>query len=149
MGLFFADDIIKPVISGADYLSDDGLETAVIISLFTDRRVPAAESPSDTGERRGWWGDLFPDVEGDQIGSKLWLSERSKMLNATLSKIETDASDSLQWMIDDSAAKDISVNASFVDGSNDTIAIEIEITRPDKDKDTFAFHWNAQDIKRA
>ena len=62
-----------------DLVGEDGFRTAVLISLFTDKRVELAELPAGETDRRGWVGDLLSDIEGDEIGSKLWLLERSNL----------------------------------------------------------------------
>lgn len=60
------------------------LETAVILALFTDRRVPD-EHPLAylaDGDPRGWWGDGV-DVRSEDgeepLGSLLWLLERAPL----------------------------------------------------------------------
>ncbi len=64
------------VVNG-DLAVDEGLRTAVIISLLTDRLADAdAVIPDGTRDRRGWWGDLVLDVPDappapDLIGSQL------------------------------------------------------------------------------
>jgi phage gp46-like protein len=64
----------------SDLASDHGLTTAVLLSLFTDRRAEDDDTPpsGDDSDRRGWWADEFAEVEGDKIGSRLWLLDRSK-----------------------------------------------------------------------
>ena len=50
---------------------EQGLASAVIISLFTDRRASVDDRLPDfnSTDRKGWWGDLAkPEVEGDEIG---------------------------------------------------------------------------------
>ena len=58
------------------------LKTAVVISLFTDRRVNEEDVPN--GElNRGYWGDMdLP--EGESLGSKLWLLKREKLTPETI-----------------------------------------------------------------
>ncbi len=60
--------------------TDEGLETAVTISLFTDARAGEADGVSTEQDPRGWWGSAFLSPEGD-IGSKLWLMFRNKLTN--------------------------------------------------------------------
>ena len=64
------------VIENDDLKIDEGLETAVLISLYTDARVSDEELPAEEAQKRGWWGDIYPDIPNDQIGSKLWLKAR-------------------------------------------------------------------------
>lgn len=47
-------------LNGSDLLTDNSIETAVIISLFTDRRAqPSDLIPDGSTDRRGWWADSF------------------------------------------------------------------------------------------
>ena len=61
----------------------DPLVQAVLISLFSWRR-----SNDDDGVqipyRKGWWGDTFSSISGDQIGSRLWLLQREKLTRETV-----------------------------------------------------------------
>lgn len=148
IGLFIVDNCIDIKIDGGDLASDDGLETAVLISLFSDRRASDEEVPFNE-DKRGYWGDLFNDDSADQLGSKLWLTDRSKVSLASLVKIETYAKDSLQWMIDDGVAVSISANAEFDQNSSSSILLAIEIEKPDDQKNRFKFFWDNQIIKRS
>lgn len=51
--------------------TDDGLRTAILISLFTDARALDDDVLPAPEDRRGWWGDAIPEIEGDIIGSRL------------------------------------------------------------------------------
>ncbi|EOM5101013.1 phage GP46 family protein [Escherichia coli] len=69
-------------LNGADLLTDNSLLTAVIISLFTDRRaLDSDEIPDGTRDRRGWWGDSFRERP---VGSRLWLLSREKTLSSVV-----------------------------------------------------------------
>ena len=71
-----AGDFDLSIVDG-DLLGDDGLMTAVTVSLFTDRLAreddPLPESmPGKEPDRRGWWGDLVRlDGRANPIGSRL------------------------------------------------------------------------------
>lgn len=134
------------VVSGNDLLADDGLETAVLLSLFLDRRAEPGDQLLDGTDRRGWWGDSVPVVEGDKIGSKLWLLDRSKALARTLTQAEGFARESLQWLIDDGVA---AVSATARDLTDDTWELAVVIERPQRDPAHFRFtaHWAAQENK--
>jgi len=114
-----------------DVESETGFVSAVIISLFTDRRAKIDDELPDPNnkDRRGWWGDLAsPDVEGDQIGSKLWLLERSKTTPDVLYKAKKYAEECLQWMIEDGHASKVEVETERQSTpGNDRLAIEIKI----------------------
>lgn len=125
-----------------DLATDEGLRTAVILSLFSDRRVDTEELPIEEKSRRGWWGDLFAEITGDQIGSRLWLLAREKRTTETRNKAEDYAAEALQWMLDDGIASDISVSADF--DSNGALAIQVLITKPNGDAVPFKFESNWQ-----
>lgn len=83
--------------------STEPLVRAVMISLFTWRRANADdELPGE--ERMGWWGDSFPPVDNDQIGSRLWLLSRAKLIPETPRRAKTYAEEALKWMVDDGIA---------------------------------------------
>lgn len=146
IGLFYENNIFDLKIENGDLKADDGLETAVIISLFTDQRVEVDELPQGQKSRRGWWGDLFPDFDGDQIGSKLWLLDSGKQLTSELPRYQRFAKNSLDWLIQDGVASDISVVATYPKIGQ--LLLEIEITRPSGENTSFDFIWDGQKIKR-
>ncbi len=116
---------------GPSLENDDGLETAVVLSLFTDRRADDADVvPDGTLNRRGWWGDSFPKVDGDKIGSKLWLLAREKQLPAVMERAKQYAKEALQWLIDDGIARAVTVNAEIV--RTGVLGLQIDIDRADK-----------------
>ena len=57
-------------------ISNLDLQTAILISLFTDAQASPDDMIQDgSGDPRGWWGDLG---SSKPIGSKLWLLGRAK-----------------------------------------------------------------------
>ncbi|MBI4800440.1 MAG: phage GP46 family protein [Desulfarculus sp.] len=93
-------------------LQDESLVTAIILSLFSNRRAKADDQlPFNDGDRQGWWGDLVPPVEGDQIGSRLWLLWREKSISLNLNRAREYAQEALQWLIDDGHARQVVVEA--------------------------------------
>lgn len=112
LALIYKDGIFDLDFAGT--VTDEGLRTAVIISLFSDRRANDADVlPDGTNDRRGWWGDVCPEVEGDLIGSRLWLLSRAKQTKANLRLAETYAREGLQWMLDDGEITYLAVTASY------------------------------------
>lgn len=79
---------------------ETSLIRAVVISLFTWRRA-ATDDPLDDDERFGWWGDSYPTIADDRIGSRLWLLRRVKLTTDTQRDAEFYAREALQWMLDD------------------------------------------------
>lgn len=129
-----------------DLLLDEGLQTAIVISLFTDKRCRVEELPSAETDRAGWWGDMFADLEGDQIGSKLWLLRREKQLPATLVRYEEYARESLQWLIDDGIATAVSVTASYPETGR--VDLVIAIQRPQGAVSfKYSLSWNAESAR--
>lgn len=72
----------------------------VEISLFTWRRAEG-DDPIDDDERYGWWGDSYPAVSNNKIGSRLWLLKRRKLTTETLLDAEHYIKEAMQWLIDD------------------------------------------------
>lgn len=131
--------------------NDPGLETAVVISLFTDRRAePDDELPVDAEDRRGWWGDVAPPmvngraVDGDRIGSRLWLLGREKQLQSVVERARQYVEEALSWMIEDGLCERIDVIAEIV--RTGVLGVGITIHRPNADAVTFKFDhaWTAQ-----
>jgi phage gp46-like protein len=117
-------------LAGADLATDDGLETAVIISLFTDRRAdPDDVIPDGTGDRRGWWADAWPTVDGDFIGSRLWLLAREKELPVVARRAEEYAEEALAWLLAEGVARAVRVTAEQV--RRGVLGLTIVIERPD------------------
>lgn len=137
------------ILEDGDLQSDKGLETAVTISLFTDARVTDEELPQGADSKRGWFGDMFPDVDGDKIGSKIWTLARSKRLTETLRRTEDYAKQALKWMIDDGIAQAVTAVASF-DGevSEGRWKLEVVITRPSGRDFKYKVLWDEQGIYR-
>lgn len=104
---------------------DGGLETPVFQSLFSDRRARPADREED---KRGWWGDDHARVDGDQIGSHLWLLRRQPLSAETIRRAQLYAEEALRWLQTDGLAKTIEVTAQRVD---DAIQLTVAITRPD------------------
>ena len=91
----------------------DPLVRAVIISLFTWRRAHDDDVLPNAGmSRMGWWGDSFPPVANDRIGSRLWLLARSKLTDSTAQQAQDYAEEALQWLIDDGVAARVDVSAT-------------------------------------
>lgn len=91
-----------------DLDDDAALRRAVEISLLTWRRAEA-DDPVDDAERYGYWGDSFPNVPGDRLGSRLWLLRRRRLDADTLRDAEYYIREALQWMLDDGAVTRLDV----------------------------------------
>lgn len=141
------DKVFNLEVANGDLSGDEGLETAVLISLFTDKRISDDELPTGETSKRGWWGDVFPNVDQDQIGSRLWLLERVKRTAETLRKSEDYIKEALNWLIEDGVAASIEVTSSY-DENNQLIAALL-IFRPGGRQSRFQMLWDKQELKAA
>lgn len=88
----------------ADFVLTGGLETAIVVSLFSDRRARSDEV-ADPMKRRGWDGDLVPDVPGDVHGSGLWLYEQRRLGPGDYNGVRMEAEAALAWMVGEGLAR--------------------------------------------
>ncbi|MFC3336896.1 phage GP46 family protein [Paracandidimonas soli] len=88
---------------------DDPLQRAVVISLFTWRRALPSDPVDD--DRCGWWGDSYPSVANDRIGSRLWLLRRRSLTAETVRDAQAYAEEALRWMVDDGVLLSVVVTA--------------------------------------
>lgn len=135
-------------ILNGDLEQDEGLETAVILSLFTNRRVTDEELPDGTTNKQGYWGDKYAQVNGDKMGSRLWTLERSKRLTETLRRAEDFAKEALQWLIEDGVATSIEASAVFAPGTTNAWILDIQIQRPPGRTSRYQVLWDKQELKR-
>lgn len=102
-------------LDGYDLKTEQGLRNNVMVSLFTDHRAePDDIIPDGTNDRRGYWGDSYPDVEGDKLGSRLWLLSREKETINVLQRAQEYAEEGLQWLLDDGVASAVNVTTERV-----------------------------------
>jgi phage gp46-like protein len=114
--------------------SDDrqsALTRAVLISLFTWRRA-LTDDPVDDDELFGWWGDSYPDIADDRIGSRLWLLRRVKLTDATQRDAEFYANEALRWLLDEGHAIAIEITSEKVDISR--LSLTVILTVPGGDR---------------
>ncbi len=137
VGLTWDSDLLEADFTFAnnDLVSDDGLRTAVLVSLFTDRRARDDDELPDTNlnDRRGWWGDKASSVdEEDEIGSRLWLLEREKTETEVVVRARQYTEEALQWMIDDGVAATVTVTAERAGTEgNDRLHLKVDIRKVD------------------
>ena len=97
--------------------SKAALHTAVILALFTDRRVPDDHPLRKYAgdDQRGWWGD-GEDIEAGQgegdLGSLLWVFERTILDEDIRKWVEAVALEALAPLIFQKAAVRIDATAS-------------------------------------
>ncbi len=123
-------------------IDGDGLQTAVIVSLFTDRRVEPEELPPGESDRRGWWGDVLNRDAGALRGSRLWLLRREKRTPEVLQRARAYAEEALAWLVDVGAAGAVHVAAAWL-GELLALGITIDL------RDGTSREWQFQDVLRA
>ncbi|MNF46972.1 Phage protein GP46 [compost metagenome] len=98
------------VLTGGDFLNDDSIHTALMISPFTDRRPLSGDDIRDgSQDARGYWGDAY---RASPMGSRLWLLGREKQLQSALEKAVGYAKEASDWMKDDGLVSAIKITAS-------------------------------------
>lgn len=113
-------------IAGGDLVADEGLETAVLLSLYTDRRALAEDELPDGGtDRRGWWCDAYSERPH---GSRLWLLSREKELESVLRRAKEYASEALAWLVEDGIAESVEVDAVHL--RRNVLQLIVGIQRP-------------------
>ncbi|NRA02908.1 MAG: phage GP46 family protein [Myxococcales bacterium] len=124
---------------------DPGLMTAIIISLFTDAAATEAELVTaglPAGTRGGWWGDTYPEIDGDVLGSKLWLLTRAKRDDATLELAKKYAEDALAWMLEDGQAEKVVIEPAWHE-STGLLTISLAIQKPGELQPQWVALWEA------
>jgi len=132
-------------IVNGDFGIGDDLQTAVLVSIFSDRRATDAEldaladGATKPTTNKGIWIDTYR--EGIQYGSGIWLILRGKKLPETLSRAEEYAKESLTWMIADGVAQTVETSAAF---EGDRMLLTVTITRQSAEDvvATFDFAWD-------
>ena len=128
-----------------DLATDEGLETALAVSLFTDAPARAGDAlPVGLTDRRGWWGDEFAENPGDVAGSRLWLLDREKMTPDVLARSRIYAAEALEWLVTDKVAASVDVVVTF-DRASASRSYAVTIRRPGGDVADYRFPkvWSA------
>ena len=122
-------------IGSGDLTSGNDLETAIYISLFTDRQA-RDDDDYDGTDRKGWWGDTGADYE---IGSRLWLLRRQKLNTDVANKAVAYAREALQWLIDDGVIASVTITTQIVYPSR--LYMSITYQKPDMTSSTVQYFW--------
>ncbi|HET7505099.1 MAG TPA: phage GP46 family protein [Kofleriaceae bacterium] len=127
----------------ADLASEAGLVTAVLLSLWLDRRAEPDDQPpsGDDSDRRGSWMDELADVPGDRLGSRLWLLDRSVRSSEVPRRAEEYVREALAWMLEDRVVASIDVET---EATAQALLIGVTLHRPGRDPVSlrFAHVWD-------
>ncbi|WP_227105127.1 phage GP46 family protein [Chromobacterium rhizoryzae] len=133
----------SPLIGAADWqqqgpllASGNDLETAILISLFTDRIAGQADAiPDGTGDPRGW----CCDDPARPIGSRLWLLRRAKQTTETANRARDYIIEALQWLIDDGAVIKFDVRVQWIGAGQ--LGAWVVVHRADGTKAALQYDW--------
>jgi phage gp46-like protein len=129
-----------------DLVTGNELSTSVLISLFTDRRANKDDVLPDGTDPRGWWADA---MDGNKIGSRLWLLERARNLPETLRLAKDYAEEALKWLVADGIAKKVRVTVEAVGHCKNTLGLLVEIYQPDGKslKWKYRYAWDLRQLQ--
>ncbi len=127
-------------IFGHNPVIDESLRSAVMVSLFTDRRLmPTDPRPANMDEELdgyagGYWGDdypsdLEPSIQARPHGSLLWVLKRAKQIEETRELAEIYCKQALQWLIETQRATLINIEAWW--HKPEMLAISLRLSLPD------------------
>jgi phage gp46-like protein len=96
------------------------LETASLISMFTDAQSDPGDIAYDT-DPRGWWADTYAALEDpaltaipdDRIGSKIWQAFARPRTQDTLNWLRDEVIRCHGWMLIDGVASAVDATAFF------------------------------------
>lgn len=109
-----------PLADNGDFEQDDGLETAILMSLLLNERADESEVPQPT-KRGGYWGYEVNDM----MFCKLWLIN-GRRTRDKLNRAIDYANRALAWLIEEGYATDVETNAEFIENG---ISITVSITK--------------------
>lgn len=131
---------------------EDTLQTAIILSLFTDGRAGRDDKlPLNETDRRGWVGEEFlsggVDATTDPWGSRLWLCYSGKVSGSVLEAARFAAQQALEWLVRDGVAERVLVTAEWVGVGQDRLAVRPAIYKPGQVRPVYDVLWGTS-IKR-
>lgn len=132
-------------VSGYDFRSADGFESAIPTSFFSDARANSTQV-QEAKNRRGWVGNILYAVEEKELGGLLWLLDQSRITQDTLNLARSYAQDSLQWMIDDGLARAVRVQVERTGVREITILTDIFTIQNTIER--YITLWRSTDINR-
>jgi phage gp46-like protein len=118
-----------------DLKSIDSFDTAINMSVFEERRADESEQPVND-LRRGWVGNELSDVDGFEIGSKLWQLYQARANEDTANKSVTILQEALIWLVEDGHLSNVTVSSQL---SSDNIDITITLVRSNNVVDSRSF----------
>ena len=123
-----------------DFVGEEGLETMVLMCLFSDQWV--AKESSYNGESRGFFAE---EAIGYNLGSKLWQLDRSKLDKTTLSLFAQYAKEALEPLVHEGIYDRVETYAQKGEDKN-RLDFFIAGYRPDGEIDQYKYKllWDSQ-----
>jgi len=104
--------------------SGEDLETATLISLFTDARAQPSDVLPVGSPRRGYWADSLSD-DSDTFGSRLWLLSDALATAENARLAEQYALEALRWLADEGHVHETITETSL---THDSISLSVSHT---------------------
>lgn len=121
-------DWVNPALLSQPIDNSNDLQTAVILSLCTDRVAPQDHYGLSNFDRRGSWQDVYTGV----YGSHLWFGTDANLWQAgsKIAQIIAWCNQSLEWLTDAGLTQSApTVTAEFI--SQDSVQIYINVVAAD------------------
>ena len=142
-----------PAVHGAAVLAtyclacEQTLQTAVLISLFTDARANAdVRLPAGQTDRRGWVGqEYLPRRQA--WGSQLWTLYATKSTNQILAQAEFAAQEALAWMVADGLASRVAAQAQWAGAELNRLALRVQIFEGLDSRPVYDVLWATSFVK--
>jgi phage gp46-like protein len=117
-------DEYDAVLLNGDFIGDDSLRTAVLVSWLSD----AEYLDSEDGDPRGFWADALSNLPGYHHGSLFWTLARSKQTDDTLGQFKSYGKQALAWMLSDGIASSIETSAQWA--ANGYVYVDADLSAP-------------------
>lgn len=145
----FTDFGAVPAAAGAELLAtyalqlEDTLQTAVILSLFTDARAGRDDVlPLGQTDLRGWVGDEYTGAAATDVwGSRLWLIYVGKASGNVLDLARLYVQQALAWLVREGIASRVDVSAQWVGERQDRLAVRPVIYQPGEVAPVYDVLW--------
>ncbi|MDI9407681.1 MAG: phage GP46 family protein [Candidatus Pacebacteria bacterium] len=122
------------IING-DLAVDDGIATAIVLSLFSDRRASPAELMAFargsivSDDPRGWPLETVAGETPRRFGSRIWLLTRDKQTDETRRAVIDAAAEALAWLKSERLVKAVAVDGVW--RRPELLELTVTVTRTD------------------
>lgn len=120
---------------GNDLQSGHELQTAILVSLFTDARAAVTDVPDINSDRRGWWAA--------NLGSLLWLLARAKTTQVNLQNGISYIKNALSWLTAKGIADRVDVTGMIENLYKFTFTIKIRRSASAK----YDYLWDGLEVE--